>query len=60
MSGQTHNRPRFPMCRTVITPAAQSMLEQVGLSPVALLDRHLRGDWGSLRLTTSSKTNWRC
>jgi hypothetical protein len=36
------------MGRTVITPAARSMLEQVGLSPVALLDRHFGGDWGEL------------
>ncbi|CAG4886856.1 hypothetical protein [Paraburkholderia saeva] len=48
MSQQTHNRPRFPMRRTLITPAALSMLEQVGLSPVALLDRHCGGDWGEL------------
>ncbi len=48
MSGQTHTRLRFPMGRTVITPAARSTLEQVGLSPVALLDRHCGGDWGEL------------
>ncbi|MCS3392750.1 hypothetical protein NX868_12605 [Burkholderia thailandensis] len=48
MNQQTHNRPRFPMGRTLITPAALSMLEQVGLSSVALLDRHCSGDWGEL------------
>jgi len=41
-------RPRFQMGRSVITPGAQSMLEQAGISPTMLLERHLRGDWGEL------------
>ncbi|WP_414444649.1 hypothetical protein [Burkholderia sp. 22PA0106] len=48
MSKQAHHRPYFPMGRMAITPAAQSMLEQAGLSPSALLDRHCAGDWGDL------------
>jgi hypothetical protein len=36
------------MGQPVITPTAQSMLEQAGMSPTVLLDRHLRGDWGEL------------
>lgn len=42
------NRPRFRMAQPVITPTAQSMLEQAGISPTVLLGRHLRGDWGEL------------
>ncbi|WP_020067300.1 hypothetical protein [Paraburkholderia caledonica] len=42
------NRPRFRMGQPVITPAAQSVLEQAGISPTVLLGRHLRGDWGEL------------
>lgn len=42
------NRPRFRMGQPVITPAAQSALEQAGISPTVLLGRHLRGDWGEL------------
>ncbi|WCM19781.1 hypothetical protein NDK50_20595 [Paraburkholderia bryophila] len=42
------NRPRFQMGQPVITPAAQSLLEQAGISPTVLLGRHLRGDWGEL------------
>ncbi|AXF06532.1 hypothetical protein CUJ91_00470 [Paraburkholderia graminis] len=42
------NRPRFRMGHPVITPAAQSVLEQAGISPTVLLERHLRGDWGEL------------
>ncbi|WP_322103958.1 hypothetical protein [Paraburkholderia sp. J41] len=48
MKDSAHHRARFPMGTTAITPAAQAMLEQAGLSPVALLDRHVRGDWGEL------------
>ncbi|MCM2549253.1 hypothetical protein [Burkholderia glumae] len=42
------NRTRFRMGQPVITPAAQSMLEQAGISPTVLLERHLGGDWGEL------------
>jgi len=42
------NRPRFRMGHPFITTAAQSVLEQVGISPTVLLGRHLRGDWGEL------------
>jgi hypothetical protein len=36
------------MGQPVITLAAQSALEQAGVSPTALLARHLHGDWGEL------------
>ncbi|KVE69750.1 hypothetical protein [Burkholderia vietnamiensis] len=42
------NDPRFPMGRPVITPAAQATLEAAGIEGVALLARHMRGDWGDL------------
>lgn len=48
MNGVEHHRPRFPMGKTIITQAALAVLEQAGLSPVTLLDRHRRGDWGEL------------
>jgi len=41
-------RPRFRMGQPVLTLAAQSALEQIGVSPTALLARHLHGDWGEL------------
>lgn len=43
-------RPRFPMGRTVITPGAEAILEEVGISGVTLLARHIHGDWGDLRV----------
>jgi len=43
-----NNRPRFRIGLPVITPAAQSMLEQARISPTILLERHLCGDWGEL------------
>jgi len=41
-------RPRFRTGQPVITLAAQSALEQAGISPTVLLARHLHGDWGEL------------
>ncbi|WP_186166592.1 hypothetical protein [Burkholderia gladioli] len=40
--------PRFPMGRPAITPGAQSALDEVGISGVVLLARHIHGDWGDL------------
>lgn len=40
--------PRFPMGRPTITPGAQSALDEVGISGVVLLARHIHGDWGDL------------
>ncbi|GJH07719.1 hypothetical protein CBA19CS11_02795 [Caballeronia novacaledonica] len=45
------NRLRFRMSQPLVTPAARSVLEQAGISPTALLGRHLRGDWGELNIT---------
>lgn len=44
------NRPRFPLGQPLITPAAQAALEQAGLLPVALLERHRCADWGELEI----------
>ncbi|MFM0619417.1 hypothetical protein PQR37_35775 [Paraburkholderia nemoris] len=42
--------PRFPMGRPVIKPAAQAVLDEVGISGVVLLARHIHGDWGDLSI----------
>jgi hypothetical protein len=42
------NGPRFPMGRPVITPAAQTALDEAGIEGVLLLARHIHGDWGDL------------
>lgn len=39
---------RFPLGRLLATPGALRALEAAGLSPLALVARHLRGDWGDL------------
>jgi len=36
--------PRFPLGRTLITPAAQTQLDAQDI--YACLERHARGDWG--------------
>ncbi len=38
----------FPMGRVVATPGALDALNLAGVSPDALLSRHLKGDWGDL------------
>jgi hypothetical protein len=40
--------PLFPPGRLLATPGALALLEQINKSPLELLSRHLRGDWGDL------------
>jgi len=40
--------PLFPYGQTVATPGALAALSLAGVAPAALLDRHVRGDWGDL------------
>lgn len=40
--------PRFPLGRVVATPGAVALLAATAVSPLALLARHLRGDWGDV------------
>ena len=40
--------PLFPAGRIVATPGALRLLEHANKSPLELLSRHLRGDWGDL------------
>ena len=41
-------QPRFPLGKVVATPGALALLAQHGVEPVALLSRHVSGDWGQL------------
>ena len=41
-------RPLFKLGRTLATPAALQAIEQAGQSPAEFLDRHVRGDWGTV------------
>lgn len=43
-----HPSPRFPLGRVVATPGAMALLAATSVSPLALLARHLRGDWGDV------------
>lgn len=44
--GQT--RPKFPLGRLLATPAALRTLQQNGIQPSSLLNRHVSGDWGDV------------
>ncbi len=41
-------RPLFDPGAIVATPGALQLLAQAGIEPLALLRRHLAGDWGDL------------
>ncbi len=47
---KTHSdqQPLFTLGQVVGTPGAIQALEQAGQDPLALLTRHLGGDWGEL------------
>ena len=38
----------FDLGRIVATPGALALLEKLGVDPVSLLRRHVRGDWGDM------------
>ena len=40
------NAPRFALGQLVATPGAMELLEQTGFSALALISRHVHGDWG--------------
>lgn len=40
------NAPRFALGQIVATPGALDLLEQTGFSALALVSRHVHGDWG--------------
>lgn len=40
------NAPRFALGQIVATPGAIELLEQTGFSALALISRHVHGDWG--------------
>lgn len=42
------NGAKFPLGQVVATPAALALLERHTFSSSALLNRHVRGDWGDL------------
>ncbi len=42
------DRPLFLPGRTLATPGALAVLEEAGIAPASLLDRHCAGDWGDL------------
>ena len=40
------NAPRIALGQLVATPGAMELLEQTGFSALALISRHVHGDWG--------------
>ena len=50
MPTQTLNqvKPLFALGQTVATPGALEAMKRLDISPITLLSRHQRGDWGDL------------
>jgi hypothetical protein len=44
----TQAKPLFALGQTLATPGALETMQQLGVSPIALLTRHQRGDWGDM------------
>lgn len=40
--------PKFPLGRTVATPAALEAIAESGQEPAFFLDKHVQGDWGDV------------
>ena len=40
--------PLFPLGQMVATPGAIEVMERLGIIPLALLSRHVSGDWGDI------------
>lgn len=40
--------PKFPLGRTVATPASLEAIAESGQEPAFFLDKHVQGDWGDL------------
>ncbi len=41
-------KPLFALGRTLATPGALIVMQGLGITPISLLSRHQRGDWGEL------------
>ena len=41
------NAPRFALGQMVATPGALALLEETGFSALALISRHVHGDWAT-------------
>ena len=46
--GRSNEAPLFALGRIVATPAAMNLLQVFRFSPLRLLARHVRGDWGDI------------
>jgi len=46
--GRSNEAPLFALGRIVATPAAMDLLQVFRFSPLRLLARHVRGDWGDV------------
>jgi hypothetical protein len=40
--------PRFQLGQLLSTPGALDLMQQNGIDPLSLLQRHVRGDWGTI------------
>ena len=53
----THNKPKFRLGKTVITPGAIEALNKSNQLPDIFLKRHITGDWGDICLEDADLNN---
>lgn len=52
------DRPLFPLGQVLATPGALALLQQLGMSPLALIQRHVHGDWGCVPIDDAEQNRW--
>ena len=49
---------KFSLGQVVATPGALSLLNEQQVHPIDLLERHVRGDWGSVCVEDAQSNDW--
>ena len=49
---------KFSLGQIVATPGALSLLNEQNVHPIALLERNVRGDWGSVCVEDAQSNDW--
>ena len=51
-------QPLFSLGQVLATPGALAKLQQLGLSPLTLIQRHVHGDWGCVPIDDAEQNRW--
>lgn len=51
------DRPLFSLGQVLATPGALANLQQLGMSPLTLIQRHVHGDWGCVPIDDAEQNH---